>query len=1324
MIHKMKQGNAKIVIVATVIAVVTFFSLSAMAGSFKMSHMSLDSCTVGNSQWDQKSGSDNLPLPVAIHSANLGMTSQHYACGKEIGLAVDTIAMRGPLVIRVSGSSTDAPFVLKGGCIGDRNDDGKCDSYDGDDLTVLDAGRISSKFGCVIDIQSNASFVKLENISIINIPDGMKGVCMNGSNANLKNVHIASSTNVDTAGFFVAAGSKGNYISATSSVKNVTRGVVIDDTSFASQNIVNPFVGTVGQSVDSNGFLPLTNPENVFNMELVGNGPEDWFVSKHPVKVKIIEQKRVDDPSSGSYIRVKGFVVKESEAEEVCGADTFKNISRIQVYSTGGTSNDGEHRSGGFYGYIGERNTLTADAWGLNPKTGFFKFRLPTETSDSRLILIPEIRGGDEIGSPSLVIYASNDDSAVECPDRPWNSEGFGPEGQAGGGYNILNRKMFFGIEHCRTVKGITDGSTELADDGYDSDGDGILDMHEDTNGDCICNKGEITFNEKSHYETCWYEFDTDGDGIPDGAGRETMAFDDNCNGVPNALDTDSDGDGIHDGKEDRNQHFFQKVGTAKTKGILYRYQNIQITPIPDKKSENGTDPLICELGNNAEVGVRYDWYLLSQTENPKKVIFEQVTPDYSKGETMEVLVCRNASLGSKSNFNGYYENENREMNPWKWDTDGDGFCDGTGTGCGNEINQEGTCGPSATPNGGKDNCPNFSDVTNAQNCGPRCWENAVYWGVQRKYVEWGTDGEPIGFVDTNSNQIPDVIELGSREEIMAACPADTDGDGIPDCVENPKAECQDEMGAIDHTDSSTWYLKYWTDDSDGDGVPDGYDVCPESRGQLASGGILAQDEYDPANESKKYSCEPYKSVYANDDHKKVLAFFIDRDKDDLFDAEEDKNRDGMGFDGNDNTQGAITLEMLANIETNPLKRDSDGDGLRDYEEVNTHVKLDAGGKPIFTNPRNADTDGDQLLDGEENSDGQPGFNLVNLNMTGSEGCVGFATVDTDPTNPDTDGDGLSDYIELTGDYYSPQDFTKKILDDSIWRTLGGFNLVSNPRSKDSDGDGLPDNMEYNGFATFKDSNPCMQDSDGDGLLDIDEEPGCKFNPDPNCVGGTDYKGRDTDGDGLSDLCEAKLGTDPKNPDHDGDGVWDGDEDINHNCIYEPHLGESNPLDPDTDGDGLSDGMELKYGTDPTNSDTDGDCLPDGFEDRNKNGQYDMGSETNALNWDTDGDGLPDGWMASMGLGEDINCNGIRDTDSRGNFTETDPMNWDSNGNGSSDGEELGGRMSNVSRAINNEGCSMAGVSGGAPTSMFYLLGMLLGLTKVVSRRMKKKTSA
>ncbi|MSR85167.1 hypothetical protein EXS71_01880 [Candidatus Uhrbacteria bacterium] len=153
---------------------------------------------------------------------------------------------------------------------------------------------------------------------------------------------------------------------------------------------------------------------------------------------------------------------------------------------------------------------------------------------------------------------------------------------------------------------------------------------------------------------------------------------------------------------------------------------------------------------------------------------------------------------------------------------------------------------------------------------------------------------------------------------------------------------------------------------------------------------------------------------------------------------------------------------------------------------------------------------------------------------------------------------------------------------------------------------------------------------------------------------------RDTDGDGLMDSMEKRMGTDQNNPDTDGDGFIDGEEvylfktdplkkntknDMLERTAYlsalpplerlsagyrapvvppssEPvaatstaPLSTSGSLDPDQDG--LTNDQELQLGTDAQKADTDGDGLSDGDEI--------VKYGTNPINPDSDGDTYPDG---------------------------------------------------------------------------------------------------
>lgn len=140
---------------------------------------------------------------------------------------------------------------------------------------------------------------------------------------------------------------------------------------------------------------------------------------------------------------------------------------------------------------------------------------------------------------------------------------------------------------------------------------------------------------------------------------------------------------------------------------------------------------------------------------------------------------------------------------------------------------------------------------------------------------------------------------------------------------------------------------------------------------------------------------------------------------------------------------------------------------------------------------------------------------IINTNLDNEE----ILNIDT---QTDTDSDGLPDYYEIV-------------------------HVGTNPEEIDSDKDGLTDWQEV--YMTGL--SPINQDTDGNGILDGDE---------------------DSDGDGLTNIEEEKLGTDMSLTDTDRDGLSDYNE---VNCYG------TNPNEIDTDGDGVEDGMEVSIGSQP-----------------------------------------------------------------------------------------------------------------------------------------------
>jgi hypothetical protein len=364
------------------------------------------------------------------------------------------------------------------------------------------------------------------------------------------------------------------------------------------------------------------------------------------------------------------------------------------------------------------------------------------------------------------------------------------------------------------------------------------------------------------------------------------------------------------------------------------------------------------------------------------------------------------------------------------------------------------------------------------------------------------------------------------------------------------------------------------------------------------------------------------------------------------------------GLTNSEETTGIDDLSSTANpmgFKTNPLKSDTDGDGVLDGDER-------SGG----TDPLNPDTDGDGVSDGREKQNNTDGKNYCNFiikdqelapSLTwSSDDCDqdGLSNGDeiknkTNPLSSDSDGDGVLDKVELD-DKTNPTNacefllVNQKLTPSTDWNKsdcdLDGVSNgvektnLTNPLDADSDDDGVNDGLEISNK-----TNALKPDTDGDGVIDGVEVKNGTSGIDPcsfvllsqTVTPSEAWLTNDCDKDGINNGVEITDGTDPLNPDSDGDGLNDGQEKTR----------KTNPLKADTDGDGVNDGEEVLNGTDPLKLDTDGDGLNDGEEKKRK---------TNPLKPDTDGDGLSDGFEVNIG---------------------TDPLNPDSDGDGVSDGKEI-----------------------------------------------------
>lgn len=297
-------------------------------------------------------------------------------------------------------------------------------------------------------------------------------------------------------------------------------------------------------------------------------------------------------------------------------------------------------------------------------------------------------------------------------------------------------------------------------------------------------------------------------------------------------------------------------------------------------------------------------------------------------------------------------------------------------------------------------------------------------------------------------------------------------------------------------------------------------------------------------------------------------------------------------------------------VDTDPLRKDSDGDGVDDDVEVDEGL-----------DPNHADSDNDGLDDGKEVN----GFTLT-LTIDGVSksfdigGSFAYALTITD-----RDGDGLLDGEEVNGHYISNLIDGNDVL------------VVTRPDSKDTDGDGICDgdaNLGDGVCTGLADINPIMSDTDGDLLSDGDEQL--------TYLTIADNVHSDTDVDTVNgEVCESITGV-AQSPIEDGEEMLgtmavasgiDADADTFYNAN-----------DWDSDGDLLSDCAEVYiYGTNPYRADSDFDILEGGsddwddyFEVKNDPNNcldptaYDTAASVatclGASTDDSDGDGVPDYW--------------------------------------------------------------------------------------------------
>jgi len=528
--------------------------------------------------------------------------------------------------------------------------------------------------------------------------------------------------------------------------------------------------------------------------------------------------------------------------------------------------------------------------------------------------------------------------------------------------------------------------------------------------------------------------------------------------------------------------------------------------------------------------------------------------------------------------------------------------------------------------------------------------------------------GTNTNILDTDDDGISDYKEV--LFHLTNPNSNDTDADGLPDLWETDyglnasdanDAHQDDDGDGLTNKEEYELRLVYgnWTNpsglDKDGDGIPDGFDT----DGDGMPDGWEVQNKLHPLDEK---------------------------------DADEDKDRDGADLNGNGILESAEYFTNLMEYEvskwfgkaTDPSDNDTDDDGLTDGEEIyGWGIIVNSQASWVNSNPLLKDTDSDGISDLLENR-----LFFTNASLA------------------DTDSDALSDFHEVyythTFDNYTyktnatDRDTDGDLLDDKEEVKFGLDGYITNATNPDSDGDDLTDGEETlfapRPFQSFCD--PLKEDTDGDGMTD-----GWEIRV-GNAEGEESYSvliAKDlwywngenmTEGAWLWQYDESWtfLGNASMfdtnitfgwliDPTNDWDRDQDPDRDRLTNYEESPWGWNINPVNPDTDGDRLPDGWEADYAKwdtglggwtlDPAKDDSDSDGIKDGDEDldndgfdSNYNGQIDDWerytnyqeylNNTNPTDWDTDNDemgdgyevyfqdsdddGMPDGWERLHGL--------------------------------------------------------------------------------------------
>ncbi|NVK31893.1 MAG: hypothetical protein HWE20_12870, partial [Gammaproteobacteria bacterium] len=747
----------------------------------------------------------------------------------------------------------------------------------------------------------------------------------------------------------------------------------------------------------------------------------------------------------------------------------------------------------------------------------------------------------------------------------------------------------------------------------FDSDGDGDIDAIEDANLDSDNNPATNPGP------------DSDADGVPDYLDAHTL---DACQPSSLADNCDADGDG------------------------LVNQQEIDLGTDPNNPDSDGDGELdgVEHLSGDSDGDGIIDALEPNNQDQDNDGVPDVADPDNNNA----CIPSETAGPCDKDGDGLDYSTETQlGTNPNKTDSDGDGTPDGDEGSVDSDSDGQIDALESTEQDTDHDGVNDQLDPDNTNACIPSATA-----------APCDSDGDGLNYsqeiaLGTNPYSTDsDGDGVGDATEALT----DTDMDGINDAVESNLLDA-DGDGVVDQQDPDNQNacrpdVYAASCDADGDGL-----FGPAEQ-TLGADPERADTDGDGIDDSQEGS--------ADSDGDGLLDILesntLDRDGDGVPDQQDPDNQDicvpSAQVRGCDQDGDGLDYFTESAFGTDPLKADTDDDGLSDADEINTDTDQDGNNNALESNA--LDSDGDGVVDQADPS---------NLNAcipsAQATGCdedadgldyAAETTAGTDPQIADTDKDGQPDGTDA-----DPLDACQPSLTAARC---------------DQDGDGLDYATEIaNG------TDPTLTDTDGNGIDDFEES-----------------KNIDADNDGLTTSQELDVGTETTNPDTDGDGAKDGDEafvDSDQDGIDDALEsattdsdgdGVADQLDPanndacqpdntadrcDRDGDGLSNLEETALGTDPDDRDSDQDGISDQYEGSTDTDGDGIGDALESKTADADGDGTPDQLdpndsNACLPSAQANNCDA--DGDGLSAAAETllgsNPNSTDSDGDGIPDGSE------------------------------------------------------